>query len=258
MKNVLLLSRIENFYLRLRFNYFKSIASKKSFTDRKLVFSDDFKNLDNFVVKHNEFYNDNDVWFSRDAVSLVPEGVSIKCYKETKTRETWQGKRMTNWTSGMIETSGMNGALKSVLQSKGVWVITSNVCESWIAIWLLKNGRKIEGYDREQITPEIDVMEIINHKMRHTLHYGYADNVYRKYGIGSSIATCDNKFHEFAVELLDDGYKFYIDGILTAKFRTTNPEFVTNDPNCLLLNNAADKHTTENTDFIIKSVKVYE
>jgi len=252
MKNVLLISRLENIYLKLRFMLFKKWLKKKSFSDRKLVFSDNFANLDNFTVKHNEFYNDNDVWFSKDAVSLVPDGVSIKCYKDKATRTTYQGERTTNWTSGMIDT------YNTFSHSKGVWLIESNVCESWIAIWLLKKGRKILGYNREQITPEIDIMEIIKHKIRHTVHYGYANDIYRKYGIGSSIIRNDNKFHEFAVELLDNGYNFYTDGILTAKFRTKDPEFVTNDSNYLLLNNAADWLTKENTEFIIKSVKVYE
>lgn len=252
MDKLSLISGIENFYLKLRFRYFRKFAIKKSFIDRKLLFYDDFKTLDNFNVRDNEFYNENDVWFSKDAVKLVQDGVSIVCYRDTQTRETWQGKRTTNWTSGMIDT------INKFEHSNGVWVINSNVCESWIAIWLLKIGRFIDGYSVGSIIPEIDILEIIKYKIRHTLHYGYSDDVYRKYGTGSSIIKNDNNFHEFAVEHLDNGYKFYIDGILTAKFRSTNPDFVSKDVNYLLLNNAADKYTVNNTDFIVKSVKVYE
>ena len=253
MKNVLLFSRIANIYLKVRYNLFKKWLKKKDFSDRKLLFSDDFKNLDNFEIKDNEFYNDHLIWFSKDAVKLTDEGVSIVCYKDNQTRTTWQGTRNCKWTTGMITT------YKKIQFSKGVWVITAKPSDCWPAIWLLKYDRKEPGYDRNQITPEIDIMETMRHReIRHTVHYGYSDVVYRRYGIGSDVYRNDNKFHEFAVELLDNGYKFYVDGILTARFKTKNPEFVTNYPNYLLLNNAAHTNSTKDTDFVVKSVKFYE
>ena len=252
MKNQSIFNILENVYLKFRFIFFRKYITKKSFTDRKLVFSDDFKTLDNLKITDNEFYNDNDVYFSKDAVTLVSEGVNIACYKDTATRKTWQGKRTTDWTSGMITT------YDKFQQSKGVWVIISNICSSWPAIWLLKYGRNIPGYAKDQITPEVDLMEILKGRIQHGIAYGYSDTIYRTNGVFNRLIKNDNAFHEFAVEILDNGYKFYIDGILTANFKSTDPEFVTDDPNYILLNNAANGDTTDNTNFIIKSVKVYE
>lgn len=258
MKNLLLWNRIENVYLKLRFTLFKKYLKKIDFTKRNLVFSDDFKSLDNFTIKDNEFYNDNDVWFSKDAVKLTPEGVSISCFKDKQTRSTWQGTRETNWTSGLIDTE------KTFQYPNGVWVIEAKPCKSWPAIWLLKQGRFEPGYTTGVIIPEIDIMEIIHGKMRHTVHYGYDNVVYRKYGIGNDIIKPIDKFYEFTAELLPNGYNFYIDGILTTKFRSSNPEFVTNYPNYLILNNASSFGKSKkwipntNTEFIVKSVKVYK
>ena len=253
MKNLLLWSRIANLYLKVRFMLFRKYVKKTDFSNRKLVFSDDFKTLDNFEIENADFYNDNSVWFEKESIKLTNEGVSIVCYKDKKEHTSWRGTRVTDWTSGVMTTS------KTFTLSKGVWVVEAKICDSWPAIWLLKNGRPVVGYDREQITPEIDVMEVMKHRwVRHTLHYGYSNTVYRKYGIGSNIFKCDNEFHEFAVELLDNGYKFYIDGVCTARYKSNNPEFVTDSPNFILLNNAAHKYTTKDTDFVIKSVKAYE
>lgn len=101
-------------------------------------------------------------------------------------------------------------------------------------------------------------MEVISGDFRHTVHYGYAETVYRRTSTGSSIFKQDNEFHEFAVDILDNGYDFYIDGILTCKLRSKDPEFVTNYPNHLIINNAAHPYSTKNTEMIIKSIKVYK
>jgi hypothetical protein len=215
--------------------------------------------LYNFEVRDREFYNDNPVWFSRDAVYLSDDGVHIRCYYDPKTHTSWQGTRNCTHTSGMITTRD------SYAFSNGVWVVNAKSCESWCAIWLLKKDRLVPMYTRTQITPEIDLLEILNknHRVQHGIAYGYSDIVYRTKGIGSNsipiaMIKCDNQFHEYAVELLSDGYKFYIDGILTTRFVSDDPEFVTDSPNYLLLNNASDQYTTKNTEFIVQSVKFYQ
>lgn len=247
---------IRNLFYSVRFWLFKKYCKRVDFSKNKLVFSDDFKTLDNFNVKDGEFYNDNDVYFSKDAITLIPEGVNIVCYEDTQTRETYQGKRTTSWTSGMIDT------YDKFLYPMGIWVITAKICDSWPAIWLLKKDRSEYGYTRNQITPEIDIMEVMlvgqKDVVRHTAHWGYSDIVYRRFGIGKNIFKCDNDWHEFAVELLPNGYNFYVDGIKTATFVSKDPEFVTAYPNYLLLNNAAHPGNSKNTEFIVKSVKVYE
>lgn len=42
-------------------------------SERQLMFSSDLKDLSQFNVKDNEFYNDNDVWFTNDAIKLTNE-----------------------------------------------------------------------------------------------------------------------------------------------------------------------------------------
>lgn len=43
--------------------------------------------------------------------------------------------------------------------------------------------------------------------------------------------------------------------MLTAEFINDDPEFVTDAPNYLLINNAANTEDKHNTNFIIRSVK---
>ena len=248
MKDIIL-----NLLLHVRFNIFKKYCKRIDFSNHTLVFSDDFKSLDNFNIKDGEFYNDNDVWFSKDTVTLTNEGVNISCIESPSDHTSWQGERITKWTSGMIDTRN------KVSIKNGIWVITAKICNSWPAIWLLKYDRMVPNHTKERIIPEVDIMEVIDGVVRHTIHYGYPDDdQYSKLALGNNICKCDNQFHEFATELLENGYKFYIDGILTASFTSKDPEFVSNDANYLILNNAANPSDTGNTNFIIRSIKVYE
>lgn len=246
---------IKNFFLRLRYKFFKRLAKKVSFDNRVLLLSDNFETLQNFTMIDNDFYSNNEVWFSKDAIRLTGEGVELLCYKDVAEHTNWSGTYQSLYTAGMISSRD------TFLYPNGVWVINACICDSFCAAWLLKKDRHEPGYERVQITPEIDIMENIKGKMTQTIHWGYEEEpIYRKYGIGSPIFGADNEYHEYAVELLKDGYKFYVDGVLTAIFRTNNPEFVTDYPNFLLLNNAMNKYS-KNKDFTVfkvKSVKVYQ
>jgi len=267
------LINLQCFYLKIRYLLFKNILKKKDFSNRTLIYNEDFNSLNNFEIRDKEFYNDNPVWFSKDTVYLSNKGVHIRCYKDAKTHTSWQGTRDATHTSGMITTRD------TFVYPNGVWVVTAKPCNSWCAIWLLKRDRLEPNYNRTQITPEIDILEILykNHKVKHGIAYGYSDTKYCTNGIGSKgIVKCDNKFHEYAVEILNNGYKFYIDGILTTKLLIKNDkliktnsnnkctliknpkDFVTQCPNYILLNNASDQYTTENTEFVIKNIKLYE
>lgn len=244
-------NHLENFYLRVRYLLFKNILPKKDFSDRTLQFKDNFYSLSNFSVVDKQFYNNNPVWLSKDTVHITNDGLSISCYKDVRTHVSWQGTRDCTHTSGMVTT------MNSFLIKNGVWVINAKPCESWCAIGLLKKDRIVDEYNVQQITPEIDIMEVLGgkHNIKHSVNYGYSN----KYCMsGGGYLRCDNKFHEYAVEMLYNGYKFYIDGILTAKLISDDPEFVTDYPNYLLLNNASDRYTTKNTEFIVKSVKFYQ
>ena len=248
-------TQLGNIYFKLRYNLFKKCLKKKDFSNRELIFYDDFHTLDNFDKTDKEFYNDNSVWFSKDAIYLTSEGLLIKCYEDKRTHTSWQGTRDCTHTSGIVTTKN------KFTHSNGVWVINAKICDSWCAIWLLKNDRYEPIYTKTQITPEIDIMEAFksNKSIKHTIHYGYSDIVYKTDWIGTGvISKGDDKFHDFAVEILNNGYNFYIDGIQTGRFRSNDPDYVTDYPNYLLLNNSSDSYTTKNTEFIVKSVKVFK
>lgn len=221
--------------------------------DRQLVFEDKFNSLDNFNVKNGEFYNDNDVWFNKEMVLLTDSGLVIKCVKDTSEHETWQGRRITNWTSGMIDT------YNKVEFSGGLWIINAKLNSLWPAIWLLKVGYIPDGFTRGTIIPEVDIVETIHNKFRHTVHWGYSNDpsIYRLYETGENVKIWDDKFHNFAVDILSNGYDFYIDGIMTASFRSDNPQFVSDQKSYLIINNAATSEDYTEEDIVIKSIKFY-
>lgn len=221
-------------------------------SNRELLFEDSLKTLDSFNVKDGEFYNDNDVWFSKSTISLSDSGLVIKCLKDTSYHEDWRLKKVSNWTSGMINTRG------KVEFSNGLWVIEAKLNSGWPAIWLLKNDYVPEGFNKAKIIPEIDIMETIHNKFRHTIHWGYSDEVYRLYEMGKNVGLYDEKFHIFAVDCLPDGYDFYIDGIRTASFRSRDIQFVSNEKNYLIINNAATSEDNNDTFMVIRSIKIYK
>ena len=52
---------LKNLILKIKFNLFKKYCKKLNLSNRKLIFEDNFENLDNFNIKDKEFYNDNSV-----------------------------------------------------------------------------------------------------------------------------------------------------------------------------------------------------
>ena len=218
---------------------------------KELLFEETFKTLENFKVEDQTFYNDNDVWFSRDMVSISDSGLVIKCIKDTLYHEDWRLKKITNWTSGMVSSRGR------VEFIGGIWIIEAKLNSNWPALWLLKPDFYVEniGY---KIIPEIDIVETIHNNFRHTVHYGFSKETYRDHEMGRDVCNYDNKFHEFAVEMLFNGYDFYIDRKLTARFISDDPEFISNQPNYLIINNAATSEDSEETLMIVKSIKIYK
>ena len=75
-------------------------------SSRELLFEDSLKTLQNFNIDDQVFYNDNDVWFSKEMLSMSDSGLVIKCIKDTSYHEDWRLKKVSNWTSGMINTRG--------------------------------------------------------------------------------------------------------------------------------------------------------
>lgn len=224
---------------------------KLDLTKRDLLFEDNLETLNNFNIKDGEFYNQNDVWFSKDQVKIIDEGLEIRIEKDSTNHCSWQGERYTTWTSGMIDTRG------KVEYRGGVWQIEAKLNCGWPAIWLLKPDFYIDGYKSSKIIPEIDIVESIRGRFKHTIHYGYSDVVYRRFNKSKSAQMCDNEFHKFTVEFLNNGYNFYIDGIRTASFTSNDPEFVSNQPNYLIINNANHTYTNDTSEIVIKNIKIY-
>ena len=247
--------QICNAIRKCKFNCIKDLCRKEYFNDRKLIFQDNFLNLDNWNVADNVPYDNTEVWFIKEALNLIEGGLMIMCWKQYGQHTMPDGRVFIHqWISGRIDTRHKHEF------SNGVWVIRAKAVDSFFAAWLLKNDRQEPGYTRSQIIPEVDIAENINGEVRHTVHYGYQEEPkYTRISIGSSIFKADDEFHDFAVEMLDNGYRFYVDGILTAEFKSKDPEFVTNVPSYLILNNASKEGFESSiTYFIIQSVKFYQ
>jgi len=243
--------RLTNIWLKYRYLFFKKWLNKVDFLQNKeLLYSTPFEFLTDFNISDNVFYNDNPVWLSKDCVKLTDQGLEILCKKDSATHVVNGDVRHTDWTSGMISSD--------FKLTNGIWVFEAKVCDSWPAIWLLRKDHNTPGFTRHQITPEVDLMEVIEGKLKTTIHYGYSDTVYRTKMIGTSIIKPDNEFHQFAVELLLNGYNFYFDGILVSKYINNDPEFVTDSPCYVVINNAANStHNGDNYNLVVKSMKVY-
>ncbi len=125
-----------------------------------------------------------------------------------------------------------------------------------------KLGNEYVYVSVDHITPEIDIMEIIHGKIQTTVHYGYTISKYRSTEWNTKLIKPDyNKEYEFSVEILDKGYKFYIDGILTGVL--TDKRSISEAKSILILNNAKSTTVTtgsesDNNVFEILSVKFYE
>ncbi len=111
---------------------------------------------------------------------------------------------------------------------------------------------------QDAITPEVDVMELLNNgKFGHTLHYGFDYDIYAPKGSAVQLKAKNLQLeHEFAVVISPDKYKFYIDGYLTGIMKTgLSPE-----PVNVIMNSAVHSanFTIQPEDFIIKEFKFYE
>lgn len=242
-----------NFFLKWRYILFKKWLFVHDYvSEKQLLFDANMKSFIDFNVINEEMYNHHPVYFKESAVYINKEGINLRCYKNVAKRITWQGARLCFWSAGMINTKNLYECIN------GTWEIEAKICDSWPAIWLMKIERPENGYQKDQITPEIDIMEVINGRVEQNVHWGYSDDQYVRWHKRQKLNKCDNKFHKFAVEMLSNGYNFYIDGILTTRFRSKNKQFVSDVPNYLILNNAASTSTTKNTVFTIKSVKVWK
>ncbi|MFH0889474.1 MAG: hypothetical protein V1871_09740 [Planctomycetota bacterium] len=123
---------------------------------------------------------------------------------------------------------------------------------------ILVDGKRI-FVSPDHITPEVDIMEVIHGRLQHTVHYGYSNTEYRTTAWNSKLGKPDfSKEYEFAVEISSDGYKFYVNGILTGVL--TDKKSISEAPCYLILNNAKNKGVVSGADsvFEISEIKFYK
>ena len=237
---------------------FLSLFRTKKIFSGKITFSCNFQSMEEvkskFHITDNEFYNEHEVLFTEDMVT-VENGLKIKCIKETGTRTTWQRTGTYHWRTGCLQTWNKSGGFT---QSGGTWVVEAIFPGTWAALWLLHPDYFVSKTGRNYIIPEIDFAESNRKKIDNVVHYGYDKNRYATKGKLRHVHKPDGKLHQYAVEILPRGYNFYLDGYISSKLRSNDPEFVSNEPKYLIINNAVGNGVNEESMFFIKSVKVYE
>jgi len=251
------MEKLFNAWYSLTANHLHFLKTKKTFKGQ-VTFECNFQSMPDlkskFHITDNEFYNQHEVLFTEDMV-IVENGLKIKCIKETGTRTTYQRTGVYHWRTGCLQTWNKSGGFT---QSGGTWVVEAIFPRTWAALWLLHPDYFISKTGKYHIVPEIDFAECNQKAIDNVVHYGYDVNRYSTRGKLNHVHKPDGKLHQYAVEILRDGYNFYLDGYITAKFRSRDPEFVSNQPKYLIINNAVGNGVNEESVFFVKSVKVYK
>ena len=240
--------KLFNLLLAIKYNFFKNSENRR-FNGEIVFCITDFTDFPGLHVKNNEFYNNNDVWFTKDRISVDEyKRLVIDCVKNPGEHSSWQGTRTVNWESACVETDP--------IINYGTWEIRAKVPKGWPAIWLLREGHiNKDGIDT--ITPEVDIMEVINGRFQHTIHHTPTPSKYSTDGANNKL-NYDNDWHVFGVDLRKDGYDFYIDGQLTARFRGNKENAITDVRSYLIINGAVPTgyKSNESTEFIIDYIMV--
>lgn len=250
-----------NLLRRILFHCCKFLLKKKRFAG-EVLFECNFDNEQDFHEKFNvqdkEHYGKNKVFFVKEMVELVKGvGLRIKCVRESGTATTWEMTADYNWKSGCIATWNKDETRNHITIPYGVWEIEAKFPETWAAAWLLKPDYFVPVIEKDHIIPEIDLAEN-NGNVDNVIHYGFSKDKYTTKGKKGKLHKPDGKFHLYTAELLPNGYNFYLDGYLINEFRSTDPEFVSEQPNYLILNNAVKlaSFKEDYSEFIVKYVKV--
>jgi hypothetical protein len=251
------MEKLINTYYSLTANHLHFLRTKKTFKGQ-LTFECNFQSVQDlkskFHITEKEFYNQYEVLFTEDMVT-VENGLKIKCIKETGTRTTYQRTGVYHWRTGCLQTWNKSGGFT---QSGGTWVVEAIFPQTWAALWLLHPDYFVSKTGKNHIIPEIDFAECNPKAIDNVVHYCYDTNRYATRGKLNHVHKPDGKLHQYAVEMLHDGYNFYLDGYITAKFRSNDPEFVSDQPKYLVINNAVGNGVNKESVFFVKSVKVYK
>lgn len=268
----LTLSKLQSKCLAYRYRRHKSNPKDEGgfFTDMTL--QDDLLSVENIHklnIDDNVWFDNTEVFFKAKNVKFAKEYLSsvvthspltnltLICYQVPHWVYTdyLGGKHPIYYEAGRVHTKG------TYEQKGGAWLIRAKMPQSFPAIWLAPNPFIIEGYTREQIIPEVDIAEVIKGKIKQSVHWGYTNGPdYTKYSIGNDIFPTDNLFHDYGVKFVDNGYNFYIDGMLVTKYRSKNKEFVNDKPYYLIINNAMNQYSENNvyTELEIQYIKYFK
>lgn len=225
------------------------------------VFECDFSSMEEmqekFHITDNEFYNNNPVLFRADMIEIRPEGLVIKCVKEKGVASTWQKTGEYEWVSGRISTWNKDTTWNRFAHAYGTWVVEAIFPNTWAALWLLHPDYFVEELRKNHIIPEIDFAENNGNGIDNVVHYGWDAEKYSTKEMLRHMHKFDGKLHEYTVRILEDGYLFYLDGIMVNRFRMKDPWFSSDQPKYLIINNAVKPPFEQESEFIIKSVKFY-
>jgi len=255
-----------NLIRRFLFKYCKFLLKHKEF-NTEVTFNCNFDSMEEvekrFYIHDNLFYNNNDTLFVKDMLEITDDGLVIKCKKQPGKAKTWQfpEERNYNYLSGCITTYNKDDNWDRFTQVNGVWSIDAIFPETWAAFWLLHPDYFVPKTGKKHIVPEVDVAESNGRGIDNVLHYGYDKIKYSTKGrLRKMHKKIDGKLHNYAVEILDDRYIFYLDGYRINTFKIDDPESIAKgQPYYLVLNNAIGVLVKKDySEFIIKNIKVYK
>jgi hypothetical protein len=214
----------------------------------EVYFSCDFKDstdLKKFNRTEGLYNEKNNVWMSPEMVSLSDSGLVLKCEKHGD-----------KWIAGCVTTWNKDTTLFS--QTGGTWIFYATFPDSWAAIWLLHPDYFVPTYNRDFIIPEVDIAENNGGKIDNCIHYGFRlDSGYATKHKIRKMHVPDGKLHEYTLQVKEQGYDFFLDGILKNRFRSGDPEFSVKQPFYMILNNATDsRFPAKDTEFTIKNIKI--
>lgn len=99
---------------------------------------------------------------------------------------------------------------------------------------------------RDNIIPEVDLLEIINGRLTQSVHWGLQLGTYKKHHLSNQVCEPTKDTYRVAVSISPKKYKFYIDGVLT----TVVWNKPSNHQNYIILTNAPDSLGLNETNVV--------
>ncbi len=246
-----------------------SLVLPKSYSQSKLVFSDNFDSFNSNVwgvgqpwgVYHpsfpHQYYGDSEVYVKNGKLFLLNQSRKKTFNENSKDSIT------IPYGTGLINT------FKSNSFQYGFFAIrckNPQGAATWPAFWLT---------GRYHWPPEIDIFEMYGkkdgstvHKQMITLHLGETENKSkRQFERGFKLpANTDTSFHIYSCDWNDKRIRFYTDGVYVKSFRLTPwMKQYFQEPMYLIVNNALDHRYLNylpkgkfSQEFVVDWIKVYQ